>query len=471
MRRFKTFHNWLILALGVVIAASVLPLNLSGGIGRIAAYDGGSNEVTSGVWPRALASDGTNLWIANGFDDTVQRYSEDTPPKKVGEPIKVGAMPSAMAWDSVQQKMWVAGYNDLSLTVIDQNGKATPAFASLIGKPVAMVFAGTFLWVVVQAKTGKVIKINTAALKQEKSVDVGNLPTAIAASTDGKRLWVTNGDDDTVTPIDITKDGGSALDLFKDSIPAFPIDITFDGAFLWIGNYEGKIVKVDALSGAATDTKLDLPGRPVGVFYLNGHVWIANAHEQSITDVDSQGAGLNGLEARKSMTNHDTSYAGTVLATAKFVYMADWLNDRVIRLAAPAIIAVRPTTLPTLTPIPPTATATPPPCNGNPKFPPQFKPGDTGQVVTDADKRAVIVHKDSPSDDPKTKIGALLPGQKFKVIEGPFVNANPDPKAVKVCFYKVQGLDDASALAGYITEGGYPDSQPKEAHYFIAPVK
>src|SRR5579859_565357 len=202
-------------------------------------------DLPTGVWPRALAFDGTSLWVANGFDSTVIRYDEASGnpiDKTTNKPfvidpakaplsnaaIPVGQMPDAMAWDSVHNTMWVAGYDDLSLTLvsIDPTGKASPKTETLAsstsllnGQPVAMVSAGGWIWVVGQNQgvghEDAVWQFDTTTRKAIKKITVGAFPTAIVTSDDQKRLWVANGNDDTISMIDLTSLQSKANSTFK----------------------------------------------------------------------------------------------------------------------------------------------------------------------------------------------------------------------------------------------------------------
>ncbi|MHB8628957.1 MAG: hypothetical protein ACYDBJ_19900 [Aggregatilineales bacterium] len=465
--------------------------------GTMSQAQGGAPDLPTGVWPRALGFDGTNLWVANGFDNSVIRYDEATGnplDKTTNKPfvvdpakaplsnaaISVGQMPDAMAWDSVHSTMWVAGYDDLSLTLVDATGKAqtlAPSDSKLAGHPVAMVYAGTFMWVVGQSKDGSgedgVWQFDTTKKQAIKKIKVGSFPTAIVASDDGKRLWVTNGNDDTVSMIDLSNLQSSANATFTSTIPAFPIAVTFDTSGLWVGNYantddhkHGTAIRLDSLSGHLAALDGTLSGRGVNVYYNSGHTFIATGHGQSVTDYISQAGQqntLNGLGADmplSTLKDDPNSYAGTVLATKKYIYVADWLNDRIVRFPAPPPQAINATPRASATPLPPTPTITPPPSACN--LPPQLKPGDAADVINDQFKQPVLVHKD-PVQDPKNLTGKQLnPGDKFTVLGGPTI----DPAHNNVCMYKVQNADQS--ISGWIVQGGAGEKPPR---YYIEPSK
>jgi sugar lactone lactonase YvrE len=475
----------------------------------------GFSDLPTGIWPRALAydPDGKILWVANGFDHTVIRYDEATGnplDKTTNQPvaidpikaplsnaaIQVGLQPAAMAWDSFHHTMWVAGYDDVSLTLItiDPTGKKAPSIQTLNstqshlnGQPVAMVYADTYIWVVGQNQGAgfedAVWLFDTVKYQALTKITVGAFPTSIVAFPDDKTphqslLWVTNGNDDTIstidlTKIDLTKSTNATKDPFKATVPAFPISAAFDSAGLWVGNYfntddhkHGAAVRLDSLVGQVMGSDSQLGGRGVNVAYHNGHTFVATGHGQSVIDYNSQTAQQNGLGAVMSLITKDypITYAGTVLATDKAIYVADWLNDRIVRFPPPAAIAINPTPIATATPIPPTATFTPTPaaCNA----PPQLHTGDIGEVKFEPDHPTdrdnwnadVQIHKQSNTTSPIIgKIAALHynepESQKFTVNSEATLDSDPsDTKyGTNLCFYNVTTA--SSKITGWIVQG------------------
>ena len=476
-----------IVTLCVVIAValtSVLP-------GVVGQTQGSLPDIPTGVWPRALGFDGTNLWVANGFDDTVIRYDESTGnpidittnKPFVIDPVKaplsnaaipVGQMPAAMAWDSVHNTMWVAGFDDKSLTLVDATGKVEKTLAPIGGHPVSIVYAGTFMWVVVQSRAGDgkdgVWQFDTTQGKEQavKSITVGAFPTAITASPDNKPplyLWVANGNDDTISVITDPTNSKTTADSskFTTTIPPFPISLAFDSAGLWIGNYantddhtQGTVIRLDALTGQLAAQPGKPTGRGVNVYYGSGHVFVATGHGQSYTFFDQTGTQNSGDIPLNVLKQNPNSYTGAALVTNKYVYVADWLNDRIVRFTPPSAVVPNPTPLATATPIPPTATFTPTPPGCN--MPPQLETGDNADVINDQFKQPVLVHKD-PVQDAKNLTGKQLnPGDKFTVLDGPVV----DTAHNNVCMYKVQNADQS--ISGWIVQGDAGETPPR---YYI----
>ncbi len=473
----------------VLLAVLMVTITVQPGYAQSA--QGQQVNLPTGVWPRALAFDGQDVWVADGFDNAVIRIGEADGKTIDKTPIPVGDMPDAMAWDSFHNMMWVGGYNDLSLTLIDGTGKVQQTLtkaggSQLGGHPVGIVYAKTFMWIAGQNDNGNgedgVWQFDTGTKQAVKKVAVGNFPTAIVAAPDEKHLWVANGNDDTVTMIDITNPDKPTTATFSDSIPAFPIALAFDGAYLWVGNYEGTIVKIDGLTGKALTLSFKITGRPVNVATNkapDGHAWIVTGHGASVTDVNSQagtpndpkGLGantlLNPIQDPSNSKNTLSMYAGAALVTTNYVYVADWLNDRLVRFPVPAVIPVSPTVPVTNTAIPPTITVTPTfQCN----MPPQFKPGDYGDVSSKTDPEDENMHSDPAIS--AQKVGVLPVGHKFKVEAGPAYD-----KDSKACFYKVIPVDDqfqpdstkAMPADVWIVEA-FTSTKQSDLHYFIEPI-
>lgn len=445
----------------------------------------GEGEILTGIWPRALAFDGANIWVINGFDDTVLRLDDVNGRLLANGTTKVGKQPTSMAWAAVQNTMWVAGYDDFSLTLVDGAGKVTQTLSPqngnpLDGHPISMTFAGGFVWVVTQDKDG-LTKFDPLSLKPVKKIAVGHFPTTITASPDGKTLWVANGNDDSISVIDTTKDGGTVTATYTENVPPFPISLTFDGRFLWVGSYdcsykekekeckESKVAKLNAADGKVVATNLTLPGRQVAVFYLNGHVWVANAHMQSMTNVNSQTNQEDGLVARTLFGDRDASYTGAVLATTRFVYMADWLNDRLKRIAAPGeIVTFTPAPTGTSTPIP-TATAIPPteaPCNPNPDFPPRLQTGDKARVIREQNsaENVEVNVREKRSLSAKIVSKLTVDSPPFNIVAGP--KPSEDTEKEKLCWYEIETAD--KSLHGFVIEGGRAKEPDKtRSRYYL----
>jgi YVTN family beta-propeller protein len=458
----------------------------------------GSGDLLTGVWPRALAFDTLgNLWVANGFEGTVQRISEETG-KPVEAPVKVGRQPTAMVWLDVTKTLWVASYDDANLTPVELDGTGKPVAREPIplgdSRPVGLAISRGTLWIITQVENtasdkDNLIKFDPATKKELSRLTVGSFPTAIISSKtdsnpDDSLIFVANGHSDTVSVVDTKLESGKGkvTQTLSDGIPAFPFSLVFDGTYLWVGSYECKyssekcaesqVGRVRLGTGKSEPVGGVLPGRQVFTIFTLGHMWTANGHGEGIADftVAANEGKRRIIPDVKSKGGRD-SYYGIVLMTSRFVYVADWTNDRVHRFRAPGPVEVPPTP----TPLPPTATFTPlPPCNPDPRFAPRLKPGDKGRVIDDTFDLVVRVRKE-PNFTAATLTGkGFSVGEEFTVLEGPVSNNKLiDPKGENrdfSCFYRVEGLKDKEKV-GFITEGGLENTDGKDKRYYLEPLR
>jgi YVTN family beta-propeller protein len=454
----------------------------------------GEGEILTGAWPRTMAVDSfNNLWVANGFDSTVMRIDEGTG-KQLEAPFPAGTQPTAMVWLDATKTMWVASYDDAALIPIEiDQGKPITRAPIPLGdsRPVGMAISGGNIWVITQVRDSLIskdnlIRFDPASKKVLSRLTVGTFPTAIISSAtdtipDDSRLFVANGHDDSISVVNTRANNGSGevIATVTEGVPAFPMSLAFDGQFVWIGGYlclnnendrcvDSKVARLNTQNGKAEIVPDTLPGRQVFVSFKQGHTFVANGHGEGIADTN-----VVTVAAQRRIvppaTNGRGSYYGAVVMTKRYVYVADWTNDRLLRFLAPGAIEIPPTSTaspPTVTPPP---SPTPEPCNPDPKFPPRLAPGMVARVINDEFTDELNIRKE-PNFDPNVRTGNLFAlGEEFTVLEGPFPNNRAISNTNNAsCFYKVKGIK-REEFAGFVSEGGL-ESSGKDKRYFIEPV-
>jgi DNA-binding beta-propeller fold protein YncE len=99
---------------------------------------------------------------------------------------------------------------------------------------------------------------------------VGNGPSGIAF--DGSNVWVTNGDDNTVSEVNAT----SGISIGTFSVGTGPQCIAFDGANIWVANYTaGTLTKLRAADGSNLGT-FTVGSYPLGVAFDGVNIWVVN---------------------------------------------------------------------------------------------------------------------------------------------------------------------------------------------------
>ncbi len=462
----------------------------------------GEGEILTGIWPRTMAVDtSNNLWVANGFDNTVMRVDEGTGIIIDVPAIPAGSQPTAMAWLDATKTMWVASYDDASLIPIEfDQGKPVKREPIFLGdsRPVGMAVSGGNIWVITQVKDSLItrenlIRFNPATKTILSRLTVGTFPTAIISSAtvanpDDRTLYVANGHDDSISVIDTRQDNGNGkvVATVTKGVPPYPMSLSFDGIYLWIGSYEcvkydkdncseSKVARINTFTGEPAPVPDNLPGRQVFVSFNSGHVFVADGHGDGIADLNV----VTAISTRKIMNPPKNagrgSYYGAAMMTKRYLYVADWTNDRLLRFVAPTPIAIPPTPTfspPTITPSPAPPTPTPQPCNPDPKFPPRLTAGMKARVIDDAFKVQLFI-RTQPNLEDSSRVNPLKlfdVGEEFMVLDGPFANNKPITKTNSAsCFYKVEGVK-RKEYAGLVTEGGL-ERDGKDKRYYIEPVK
>jgi DNA-binding beta-propeller fold protein YncE len=93
--------------------------------------------------------------------------------------------------------------------------------------------------------------------------------SAIAAASDGRDVWVTNNEQNTVSRL-----AESCKTLATYRVGPQPIGVAFDGANIWVANSsDGTVTKLRASDGKALGT-FRAPGSPDGVAFDGTHIWV-----------------------------------------------------------------------------------------------------------------------------------------------------------------------------------------------------
>jgi YVTN family beta-propeller protein len=198
-------------------------------------------SLTVGSRPRGIAfsADGTYAFVANRDSDTVLVIDTSVP--AVTGVITVSDRPMDVASSPCLTKIYVSNYGDDSVSVIDTN-----------------------------------------ALTVTKVITGFNAPRSIVLSPHGHRAYVANRDDATIRVIDTSDDTLIATwDISTYGLAG--MDISPDGSTLYVGDGDGRLYTVDAVSGqvldavsTASDDRLwdveIFPGQ-AGPFAYASHSW------------------------------------------------------------------------------------------------------------------------------------------------------------------------------------------------------
>ena len=301
----------------------------------VAVIDPGTNNVVDaapvGVDPQAITVGEGSVWVANAADETVSRIDPET--RRSVATIPVGGYPSDLA--ATLGSAWVALGQTVSSEVrrIDIEGnlaeQALPAGPTPVGSgtgttcgrpTTSLTTGGGALWFACSTGTessdasridpraaeatridealvssspaavlfsdiafglgsawitdrgsNSVTQIAASSLHKVRQVTVGRSPQAVAAGFGS--IWVANGDDDTVSRLDV----GDALDpVAIATIPVGdePVDVAVGDDSVWVVNRGDRTIsRIDPDTGTVAAT-IELEHEPVRVAAGEGAVWV-----------------------------------------------------------------------------------------------------------------------------------------------------------------------------------------------------
>jgi hypothetical protein len=217
--------------------------------------------------PDGILFDGTHVWVANQGGNSVTELNASD--GSFVQTLSGGSYgfgdPLDFAFDGTH--LWVSNWTGDSVTELNASDgswiqtiseTATGGPPGILG-PQGMVFDGTHIWVAnsfYQSGVGSsVTELNASdgSFVQTVSVSTIDAPTAIAF--DGTHLWVTNAGSDSVRELNASD--GSIVRTLSGGSYGFdsPDAIVFDGTHLWVANIDANTVtELNASDGSWVQT-------------------------------------------------------------------------------------------------------------------------------------------------------------------------------------------------------------------------
>ena len=275
--------------LPALVAAGGAVLLLIGGIAAAALYFGSTSLLVErpttyavGDEPRALLFDGSSLWVANFFDNSLTKLAASdcgAAPDGCGQSLgtfEVDDLPVALAFDG--DNLWVASSLEQTVSAV------SPASGEVIGRyalphvPSALAWDGESLWSA-NAIAGTVTKIAGDG-QILADVEVGKAPVAIAF--DGTSLWVIDQEGKSLVRIE----PGGARVLETIALDGAPASLAIDGATLWIGLSDvGQIIQLDPADPTAL-RRIDLGSSPTALWFDGEQLWAAAPEAGEVYRID-----------------------------------------------------------------------------------------------------------------------------------------------------------------------------------------
>jgi YVTN family beta-propeller protein len=203
------------------------------------------------------------MYVANYDDGTVSVIDTTTntviytdPSTPEIDPITVGNLPQGIAYDSENERMYVANYDDGTVSVIDT--------------------------------TTNTVIYTDPSTPEIDPITVGGGPRGIAYDSGNERMYVTNNGDNTVSVIDTTTNTviGSPIEVAGN-----PQGITYSSTTLdvYVANVIGNTVSViDTTTNTVIGSPIEVGQNPSGIAFdpINDRVYVTNFSGDTVSVIN-----------------------------------------------------------------------------------------------------------------------------------------------------------------------------------------
>jgi DNA-binding beta-propeller fold protein YncE len=240
----------------------------------------GCMTIPVGSKPVGVASDGTNVWVANEGSGDVYKIAAST--GTVLDHWASGTSAQYLTYDGAS--IWVTNPVMDTVTKFGQSGPITSYSVGSPGPlyPDGITYDGANIWVA-NYMGGTVAKLRGSTGELLRTIDVGGMPRFLAF--DGTHVWVTVPDERPVTlsTHDVVKkilvksdDTDSVVGTFDVApYPSYPYAIVWDGEYIWVTLGTLNTVVKLASTGAFVGSYPTGFG-PNGIAFDGTNIWTTN---------------------------------------------------------------------------------------------------------------------------------------------------------------------------------------------------
>jgi RHS repeat-associated protein len=240
-----------------------------------------------GDYSAGVSSDGTHVWVANpvsegadGATGTVSEIAAST--GTVVKTIPVGTYPEAVSSDGTH--VWVPNLLDGTVSELAASTGTVVKTIRVGSDPSAVSSDGSHVWVT-NAGGGTVSEISASTGTVVKAITVGTRPAGV--SSDGTHVWVTNFGDETSTCCTVSEIDASTGTVVKTiRVGSEPDGVSSDGTHVWVANAsDGTVSEIDASTGSVVNT-LTVGSLPEGMSSDGTHAWVGNAEDGTVSEIE-----------------------------------------------------------------------------------------------------------------------------------------------------------------------------------------
>jgi len=221
----------------------------------------GQASFNVGTSPRGMAFDGSNIWVANGGENTVTKLRASDGACVGTCTFSVGTTPNFLAFDGAN--IWVANSGSNNVTKLRASDGANLGTFTVGTFPFGITYDGANIWVT-NANSNTVTKLRASDGSNQGSFPVVS-PGPIVF--DGANLWILRGTSG-VTKLR-PSDGASLCFLSQVDIT---ISLVFDGTYILLGN-AGSVTKVKTSDCTSLGFINNGGGAANGIGFDGTNVW------------------------------------------------------------------------------------------------------------------------------------------------------------------------------------------------------
>jgi type II secretory pathway pseudopilin PulG len=271
--------------------------------------------------PQAVCTDGTDAWVADYVDNTVNEVNISS--SAIVNTVAVGNDPNAIA--CYGGNVWVTNRDDDTVSEINAASAAVTTTFTLSpygGDPAGVYVDATGVWVTVGVGYGTVQLDPTTGAQLNffaTGDDGSNGSQGIVGN--GTDVWVSNGNTSTVVEIDeATATMGTPWSVG----PAYgDINIALSGSDIWATDYFNGTVAEYTTDGTLVQSVSST--NPYSVAVSSNDVWVANQFPDQLTEIN----------ATTAATDQTVSLDGEpedVFADSSFVWATTFSTDDLLQL-------------------------------------------------------------------------------------------------------------------------------------------
>lgn len=194
----------------------------------------------------------------------------------------VGSGPKAIAAQG--STVWVANTSDRTVQQVDAgSGTAQPAEGGLLYGPTSLVIDEGYVWIGSSLTSdGSLVRVDPEEQNSAQPVELGGPVSGLAGASGS--LWATDQDGGVIRRLDIATEAVTELALPQGSGPT---GIAFDGEALWVALHDAReVAKVDPSTGEILTNVRVESGAPDAVAVGGGYVWVSVGDGDAVLRID-----------------------------------------------------------------------------------------------------------------------------------------------------------------------------------------